>query len=103
MLTIFGSAASDEGIYATPTKESKENANRINTIFSVFTAYKINKTISPLKNSDIEINAIGIGHDVTNYYEKAIKIADVQELGDAMVDQLVDLFINSPAKRRTLN
>ena len=29
------------------------------------------------KNSEIEINAIGIGHDVTNYYEKAIKIADV--------------------------
>ena len=55
------------------------------------------------KNSDIEINAIGIGHDVTNYYEKAIKIADVQELGDAMVDQLVDLFINSPIKKRTLN
>ncbi len=54
-------------------------------------------------NSDIEINAIGIGHDVTNYYQKAVKIVDVQELGDAMVDQLVDLFINSPAKRRTLN
>ena len=54
-------------------------------------------------NSDIEINAIGIGHDVTNYYQKAVKIADVQELGDAMVDQLVDLFINLPAKRRTLN
>ena len=55
------------------------------------------------KNSEIEINAIGIGHDVTNYYEKAIKIADVQELGDAMVDQLVELFINSPFKKRTLN
>ncbi len=55
------------------------------------------------KNSDVEINAIGIGHDVTNYYEKAVKIADVQELGDAMVDQLVDLFINSQTKKRTLN
>ena len=55
------------------------------------------------KNSEIEINAIGIGHDVTNYYEKALKIADVQELGDAMVDQLVALFINSPAKKRILN
>ncbi|MAK12167.1 MAG: cobalamin biosynthesis protein CobT [Candidatus Pelagibacter sp.] len=55
------------------------------------------------KNSEIEINAIGIGHDVTNYYEKAIKIADVQELGDAMVDQLVELFINSPFKNRILN
>ncbi|MEK9958876.1 MAG: cobalamin biosynthesis protein CobT [Pelagibacteraceae bacterium] len=54
-------------------------------------------------NSDIEINAIGIGHDVTNYYEKAVKIADVQELGDAMVDQLVDLFVNSPSRKRVLN
>ena len=43
-------------------------------------------------SKDIEINAIGIGHDVSNYYKKAIKIADVQELGDAMVDQLVELF-----------
>ena len=43
-------------------------------------------------SKDIEINAIGIGHDVSNYYEKAIKIADVQELGDAMVDRLVELF-----------
>jgi cobaltochelatase CobT len=55
------------------------------------------------KNSDVEINAIGIGHDVTNYYEKALKIADVQELGDAMVDQLVELFINSSPRKRTLN
>ena len=43
-------------------------------------------------SKDIEINAFGIGHAVSNYYEKAIKIADVQELGDAMVDQLVELF-----------
>ena len=35
--------------------------------------------------NDVEINAIGIGHDVTNYYSKALKIADVQELGDALL------------------
>ena len=34
---------------------STDFKNKINTIFSVFTAYKINKTIRPLKNSDIEI------------------------------------------------
>ncbi|MEK9741886.1 MAG: cobalamin biosynthesis protein CobT, partial [Pelagibacteraceae bacterium] len=51
-------------------------------------------------NKDVEINAIGIGHDVSNYYKQAIKIADVQELGDAMVDRLVELF---SADRRTLN
>ena len=44
------------------------------------------------ESKDIEINAIGIGHDVSSYYKQAIKIADVQELGDAMVDRLVELF-----------
>ena len=44
------------------------------------------------ENSNIEILAIGIGHDVTRYYKKAIKIADVQELGDVMVNQLTKLF-----------
>ena len=36
--------------------------------------------------------AIGIGHDVSRYYKKAIKITDVQELGDVMIDQLSGLF-----------
>mgnify|MGYP001340039659 CR=1 FL=1 len=44
------------------------------------------------ENSNIEVLAVGIGHDVTRYYKKAIKIADVQELGDVMVNQLVKLF-----------
>ena len=44
------------------------------------------------ENSDIEILAIGIGHDVTRYYNRAIKIADVQELGDVMINQLTKLF-----------
>ena len=42
--------------------------------------------------SDIEILAIGIGHDVSRYYNKAIKITDVNELGDVMVSQLSSLF-----------
>ena len=44
--------------------------------------------------SDIEILAIGIGHDVSRYYKKAIKITDVQELGDVMIGELSDLFDN---------
>ena len=43
---------------------------------------------------DVEILAIGIGHDVSRYYKKAIKISDVQELGDVMIDQLSGLFEN---------
>jgi len=44
--------------------------------------------------SDVEILAIGIGHDVSRYYDKAIKITDVNELGDVMISQLSALFEN---------
>jgi len=44
--------------------------------------------------TDVEILAIGIGHDVSRYYNKAIKITDVQELGDVMISQLSGLFEN---------
>ena len=44
--------------------------------------------------SDVEILAIGIGHDVSRYYGKAIKITDVNELGDVMISQLSGLFEN---------
>jgi cobaltochelatase CobT len=44
--------------------------------------------------SDVEILAIGIGHDVSRYYNKAIKITDVHELGDVMISQLAGLFEN---------
>ena len=53
------------------------------------------------KNSYVELLAIGIGHDVTRYYDKAIKIADVQDLGDVMINQLTDLF--SEDKKRTIH
>ena len=51
--------------------------------------------------TDTEILAIGIGHDVSRYYSKAIKITDVQELGDVMFDQLSNLF--NKEKKRVLN
>ena len=50
------------------------------------------------ENSAIEILAVGIGHDVTRYYNKAIKIADVQELGDVMINQLTKLFSDKNTK-----
>ena len=53
------------------------------------------------ENSNIEILAVGIGHDVTRYYKKAIKIADVQELGDVMINQLSSLF--SEKKNKTIH
>jgi len=42
--------------------------------------------------SGIEVLAIGIGHDVSRYYNRAIKITDVNELGDVMISQLSTLF-----------
>tara|TARA_B100000674_G_scaffold379864_1_gene322510 strand:+ start:370 stop:2178 length:1809 start_codon:yes stop_codon:yes gene_type:complete len=42
--------------------------------------------------TDLEILAIGIGHDVSRYYKRAIKITDVNELGDVMISQLNSLF-----------
>ena len=46
------------------------------------------------EKTEIEILAIGIGHDVSRYYNKAIKITDVNELGDVMISQLSSLFIS---------
>ena len=46
------------------------------------------------EKTETEILAIGIGHDVSRYYNRAIKITDVNELGDVMISQLSDLFKN---------
>ena len=48
--------------------------------------------------TSIELLAIGIGHDVTRYYNQAVKITDVQDLGDVMINQLTDLFIEKNKK-----
>lgn len=42
--------------------------------------------------SPIELVAIGIGHDVTRYYKRAVTISDVEELGGTMTEQLAALF-----------
>jgi len=52
------------------------------------------------RRSEVELVAIGIGHDVTDFYERAVAIPDVQELGGAMIDQLADLFMERPAPGR---
>ena len=53
----------------------------------------LKKMVRLIENKeDIEILAIGIGHDVSRYYKKAVKISDVNELGDVMINQLSNLF-----------
>ena len=49
--------------------------------------------------SPVELLAIGIGHDVTRYYRRAVTITDVDQLGGAVVGQLTDLFDEDARKR----
>ena len=44
------------------------------------------------RRSTVELCAIGIGHDVTRYYNRAVTIMDAEQLGGAMVEQLAQLF-----------
>jgi len=46
--------------------------------------------------SAVELIAIGIGHDVTRYYRRAVTIVDVEQLGGAITDQLAALFEEEP-------
>jgi cobaltochelatase CobT len=48
--------------------------------------------------SSVELTAIGIGHDVTRYYKKAVTIVDAEQLGGAMTEQLISLFAEEAAQ-----
>jgi cobaltochelatase CobT len=50
--------------------------------------------------SAVELTAIGIGHDVTRYYRRAVTIVDAEELGGAMMQNLSDLFDENTPRRR---
>ena len=52
--------------------------------------------------SDVQLLAVGIGHDVTRYYKKAVTIVDAEQLADVMTEQLVDLFDEFPLKKRDI-
>ena len=44
------------------------------------------------KVSPVQLVAIGIGHDVTRYYRRAVTIMDVEQLGGTIIEQLAELF-----------
>ncbi|MCH7929804.1 MAG: cobaltochelatase subunit CobT [Proteobacteria bacterium] len=46
--------------------------------------------------SSVELIAIGIGHDVTRYYRRAVTIVDAEQLGDAMLGKLAEMFDDDP-------
>ena len=50
--------------------------------------------------SPVELIAIGIGHDVTRYYRRAVTIIDAEQLGGAMTEKLAELFEEAPAPGR---
>jgi cobaltochelatase CobT len=47
----------------------------------------------------VELIAIGIGHDVTRYYRRAVTIVDAEELGGAMTEKLAELFEDTAGAR----
>ena len=72
----------------------------LSTNFGDYLENDLKNTVKNIENlSSVELLAIGIGHDVTKYYSKAIKITDVQDLGDAIINQLTDLF----SEKKTIN
>ncbi len=51
--------------------------------------------------SPVDLVAIGIGHDVTRYYKRAVTIMDAEQLGGTLVDQLASLFDEDAAVRQS--
>ncbi|KRS16221.1 cobaltochelatase subunit CobT [Roseovarius indicus] len=51
------------------------------------------------KRKQVELLAIGIGHDVTRYYDRAVTITDADQLAGAMTEQLAALFDSDPRAR----
>ena len=47
-------------------------------------------------SSPVELIAVGIGHDVTRYYRRAVTLVDVEQLGGAMTEKLAELFDEAP-------
>jgi len=88
LMVISDGAPVDDSTLSTNTSDFLEN--------------NLKRTVKWIeKNSFVELLAIGIGHDVTRYYSRAIKITDVQDLGDVMINQLTDLF--SEDRKRTVH
>ena len=81
-----------------PVDDSTLSANPAN-----YLERHLRKVITMItKRKTVELIAIGIGHDVTSYYNRAVTIADVEQLAGAMTEQLAALFETGKPARRTL-
>ena len=77
-----------------PVDDSTQSVNSPN-----YLEEHLRKTIREIEmRSPIQLIAIGIGHDVTRYYQRAITLLDAEELGGALVDELAALFAEQTTK-----
>ena len=52
------------------------------------------------RRSAVELLAIGIGHDVTRYYQRAVTLSDAEQLGGALMANIAELFEDVPNRRK---
>lgn len=82
-----------------PVDDSTQSANA-----ALYLDKHLRQVIEQLETkSSVELLAIGIGHDVTRWYRRALTIVDVEQLGGAMIEKLAELFDareSAPKRRR---
>jgi cobaltochelatase CobT len=79
-----------------PVDDSTLSANQGN-----YLEEHLRRVIHWLENrTPIQLLAIGIGHDVTRYYKRAVTLVDAEELGGAITEKLAELFSEKPEKPR---
>jgi cobaltochelatase CobT len=76
-----------------PVDDSTQSANA-----ALYLDKHLRQVIEQIETrSPVELLAIGIGHDVTRWYRRALTIVDVEQLGGAMIEKLAELFEAKPA------
>jgi len=78
-----------------PVDDATQSQNKTGLLES-----HLREVIDKIENrSEVELVAIGIGHDVTRWYKRAVTIMDVEQLGGAMTEKLAELFDEAPRGR----
>ncbi|CAN5400766.1 cobaltochelatase subunit CobT [soil metagenome] len=79
-----------------PVDDSTQSANA-----ALYLDKHLRQVIERLETqSPVELLAIGIGHDVTRWYRRAVTIVDVEQLGGVMIEKLAELFETEPQMQR---
>lgn len=80
-----------------PVDDSTQSANA-----ALYLDKHLRQVIEQIETrSPVELIAIGIGHDVTRWYRRAVTLVDVEQLGGAMIEKLAELFESRPAEPAT--